>query len=194
MGDPICKWRNASVETIIEIVSELPKTIMSKEDFKLYMLDSKWGKAFARTVYQLACQVGLYYINEDDMFIPRFDHNIQQTEATQYMKHWIKHYYVPNPYTPKKFTNMDYPVKLMYAIADHVKEHPFLATLENACDAVFGETTGNLLCVKYILSNFSDIMEIDKENKIILNTDDLEDYSVWNHRYDKKAFFESFNR
>ena len=195
MGDPICKWRNATVETTVELVAELPKKVMSEEDFRDYMADSIYGKAFTRTAYHIACQLALYYIDDDKMYYPRFTHNISKDEAVVYLHHWIKHYYVPNPYTARRFDHMDYSVKLMYAIANHVNEYPDLANLENACDSIFGETTGNLLNVKFILNEYSNILEIDKQNNIkLIDNQHIEDYVVWHKRNDKKAFFDEFNK
>lgn len=34
MGDPICKWRSATPRNVVELVSSLPHTEMSEEDFK----------------------------------------------------------------------------------------------------------------------------------------------------------------
>ena len=33
-SDPLCKWRNASIETVIELVSILPKTKLTKDKFR----------------------------------------------------------------------------------------------------------------------------------------------------------------
>lgn len=35
-SDPICKWRNASVDTVVELVSILPKERMSRDAFREY--------------------------------------------------------------------------------------------------------------------------------------------------------------
>lgn len=62
-SDPLCKWRNASIETVIELVSILPKTKLTKDQFRECM-SKFYNGAFFRTPYQLALQLGLYY--EDD--------------------------------------------------------------------------------------------------------------------------------
>ena len=62
-SDPICKWRNASVETVMELVSLLPKERMSKHRFRDIM-STCYNGAYFRTPYQLALQLALYY--EDD--------------------------------------------------------------------------------------------------------------------------------
>lgn len=64
MADPICRWRNATPKTICEIVESLPKEEMNAEEFRKIMLESKWGVSFSKTIYQFACQTGLYYVDE----------------------------------------------------------------------------------------------------------------------------------
>jgi 5-methylcytosine-specific restriction protein B len=192
MGDPICKWRNVSIETAVELVSTLPKKVMPNSDFRLYMNDSIYGASFLRTAYQTACQMGLYYIDGDN-YHPRFDHNIDEEEASTYLHHWIRNYYVPNPYTMRKFDRMEYSVILMYAIAQFVQDHPNLSNLITACDGIFGETTGNILCVRYMLNEYSNIMKIDRQNDITLLQNIDVDPVLWVDRYDKALFFNSFN-
>jgi len=193
MGDPICKWRNASVWTAVELVSQLPKHAMPNNEFRHLMDSSIYGKAFNKTAYQTACQMGLYYIDENKMYRPRFDHNISNDEALAYMKRWVREYYVPNPYTARKFSGMTQSYRLVAAIATFVKDNPTITNLETVCNTIFGEETGNLLCVRYIINEFSDIMEVDSDMNITLLHPVTEDLVVWNKRFDKKAFFETFN-
>ena len=82
-SDPICKWRTASVDTVVELVEYLPKNRMSKDRFRHYM-EETYGGNFFRTPYQLALQLGLYY-EDDKEFIPRFNHDITKDEAEAYM-------------------------------------------------------------------------------------------------------------
>ena len=97
MADPICRWRNPYVNTIIELVKVLPHEVMSSDQFRT-IVEKRWP-GFLHTPYQLACQVGLYYESDEGIYYPRFDHDIDETEAFSYMKRWITRYYVPNPYT-----------------------------------------------------------------------------------------------
>ena len=103
-SDPICKWRYASVDTVVELVKILPKTRMLKTSFRFKMQECYNG-AFFRTPYQLALQLSLYY-EDDREYIPRFDHEISRQEALAYMYKWIQRYYVPNPFTKKGFVNI----------------------------------------------------------------------------------------
>ena len=52
MADPICRWRNATPETVCEIVEELPKNEMPEDEFRDLMTKSKFGSDFFRTPYQ----------------------------------------------------------------------------------------------------------------------------------------------
>ncbi len=110
MGDPIARVQNPYPKNIVELVRNLPKTEMSNTDFKQYMENCKWGaKAFLSSYYQICCQVGLYYIDENDVYHPRFTKDISEEEAETYLRNWFPKYYVPNPYT-RGFTNLEKPI------------------------------------------------------------------------------------
>ena len=189
-SDPICKWRTASVATVVELVSLLPKGKMSKERFRNYM-ESCYDGAFFRTPYQLALQLGLYY-EDDKEYIPRFDHDITMDEALAYMHKWIKLYYVPNPFTKRGFVNVIPSVNLLNGIADYLENHPNRPNLATAGAALFGGEMGNIGCVKYLLNEYSNIIEVDDENNMKLLSHNYGKVDVCNRRDDKKAFFEHF--
>ena len=189
-SDPICKWRTASVDTVVELVSFLPKGKMSKEMFRNYMASS-YGGAFFRTPYQLALQLGLYY-EDDKEYIPRFDHNITRNEALAYMHKWMKLYYVPNPFTKRGFINVVPSINLLNGIADYLDNHPNKSNLATAGAALFGGEMGNIGCVKFLLNEYSNIIEVDDENNMKLLSHNYGKVDVFNIRDDKKAFFEHF--
>ena len=190
-SDPLCKWRNASVDTVIELVKILPKKSMSKEDFRFQMSDS-YGGAFFRTPYQLALQLALYY-EDDKVYIPRFTHNISEHEALAYMQKWMQRYYVPNPFTKRGFINIRPSINLLYGLVDYLENHPSKPNLATAGAALFGGEMGNILCVKYVLNEYSNLIQVDKENVMKLLLHKSGDIDVHNERDDKKAFFEHFN-
>lgn len=189
-SDPICKWRTASVDTVVELVSLLPKGKMSKERFRNYM-EPYYGGAFFRTPYQLALQLGLYY-EDDKEYIPRFDHDITRDDALAYMHKWIKLYYVPNPFTKRGFINVIPSINLLNGIADYLDNHPNKPNLATAGAALFGGEMGNIGCVKYLLNEYSNIIEVDDDNNMILLSHNYGKVDVFNRRDDKKAFFEHF--
>lgn len=189
-SDPICKWRNASVETVIELVKALPKKSMTKEAFRDHMT-KKWQGDFFHTAYQLAVQLGLYY--EDDIeYIPRFDHDIIKEEAMEYMRKWIKRYYVPNPFTKRGFIGIYPAINLLNGLADYLENHPTKPNLATAGAALFGGEMGNIGCVKYILNEYSDVIHVDGSNDMKLLQNSYGSVDVNNARNDKKAFFEHF--
>lgn len=194
MGDPICKWRNASVWTTVELVSQLPKVQMSDDEFREIMSRSIYRASFIKTAYQLACQLGLYYVDEDMVYHPRFDHDISNEEAEKYLKYWVTQYYVPNPYTARRFDNSNHSLRLVDAIANLVMDHPDHANLEEACNMLFGEATGNLDCVKFFINEHSDVMDVANDYSIRLRQKIYRNCDVYNARNDKKAFFETFDR
>ena len=190
-SDPICKWRIASVATVIELVSLLPKTRMSREDFRFHMSPFYKG-AYFRTPYQLALQLGLYY--EDDVeYIPRFDHNITEAEATAYMHKWMERYYVPNPFTKQGFIGVVPSINLLNGLLDFLKKNPHTFNLEAVGAALFGGVMGNVGSVKYVLNEYSKIIEVDNFNNMTLRPHSVGPIEVYNHRDDKKAFFHHFD-
>ena len=88
MGDGLVKWRMAKIPTVVELVSQLPKEEMSELQFRNEMKHSIYGEGFIRTAYQLACQLGLYCI-DNGKYIPRFTHDITESEAKTFMENWI---------------------------------------------------------------------------------------------------------
>ena len=189
-SDPICKWRNASIDTVVELVSILPKQRMSKDSFR-YRMSDLYDGAFFRTPYQLALQLALYY-EDDKEYIPRFDHNISHEEARQYMQKWMQRYYVPNPFTKRGFINIVPSINLLYGLVDYLENHPNKPNLATAGAALFGGEMGNILNVRYVLNEYSNIIEVDRDNEMTLLLNKGGKIEVYNDRDDKKAFFEHF--
>lgn len=190
-SDPICKWRTASVDTVIELVNTLPKTRLSRDRFRDHM-SKFYNGAFFRTPYQLALQLGLYY-EDNNEYIPRFDHDITREEANAYMHKWIQRYYVPNPFTKKGFVNVRPSINLLYGLVDYLENHPNKPNLATAGAALFGGEMGNIGCVKFILNEYSNIITVDTDNDMKLLVNKSGNIDIFNKRDDKKAFFEHFN-
>ena len=51
---------------------------------------------------------------------------------------------------------------------------------------------GNIGCVKYILNEYSNIIEVDNDNDMKLVSTNYGEVDVYIRRDDKKAFFEHF--
>lgn len=192
MGDSICKWRTATVPTVVELVHEMPKSILPKDDFLDRMDKSIFGKGFRKTAYQLACQLGLYYINDKNEFIPRFCRDISEDEARAYMEWWVYHYVVPNPYTRSFNDNVEpklFVETLAMYLNEHKGAHPFDEVLKN----IYGETVGNISPTKYFLSEYTNLFVFDKFDNISLNPNFNIDMLSIEDRNNKDAFFHQFD-
>lgn len=190
MGDPIARVQNPFPENIVTFVRNLPKTDMSNDNFKLYMKSCKWGyDAFFKTYYQLCCQVGLYYIDDEDVYHPRFRKDISESEATEYLKKWFSRYYVPNPYT-RGFSQLKNPVLVEQSMYDFLRTSDD-NSLDSVCKGVFKEAIGNPDIFVNSVNRYSSKIKIEN-NHCFLKTGG-EKMDVQNSRDDKKAFFESFD-
>ncbi len=189
MGDVLVKWRQAKLSTVVELVNELPKEPMLESIFKNKMVSSIYGTAFSRTVYQLACQLGLYYI-DGDTYIPRFKQNITIKEARQYMENWIWHYYVPNPYT-KSFRTDAKVQYVLKAIVNYIEEHPKQKNLEMICRNIWGEFFGNTSNLVYVINEYSRVMHVDSYNNVKLDNNYKQYMEEVLNRTDKKLFFDT---
>lgn len=189
MGDAIVKWRIAKIPTVVELVGELPKEAMPQSEFKSIMATSLYGDGFNRTVYQLACQLGLYCIDEDT-YIPRFHQNITQREARQYMEHWIWHYYVPNPYT-KSFNQATSPRLVMKSLIDFLERNPNIHDLQTICTNVWGEPFGNLPYLAFVINEYGKALHIDSNNYVTLDNNYKKYMEEGLSRANKRQFFDN---
>lgn len=194
MADIICRWRNGTPKTVVELVNSMPHEVMSSADFRDIM-STKWDGDFFRTPYQLACQLGLYYESEDGNFYPRFDHDITSEEADEYLFHWLPRYYIPNPYIGKKgFNDIECPTFFLKALYDYVKKHPN-CNYHDACLACFKEEAkNNDDIIRNYINNYSRILTFSKEGK--LNITDVNPFEIFPtmDRTDRKKFFETFEK
>ena len=92
------------------------------------------------------------------------------------------------------FKKIHQPVILLYAIADIAARRNELHHLEDICNTIFGEQTGNLANVKNMLCDFSNIIHIGIDFNVSANNQNIPDCHVYNNRNDKQAFFDFFNR
>jgi len=124
MADPLCRWHYALPKNVVEIVRVLPKTELTKDEF-LHDVRSALAKGdfsfdfetFQKTAYQLAVQLGLYYIDDAEVYHPRFDHDITEETAAQYLRVVAQSYVAPNPYTnTKSFGDGQQPINLYSAL------------------------------------------------------------------------------
>lgn len=193
MADLICRWRNGTPKTVVELVNSLPHSIMSNSDFRHSMAD-KWKGEFFHTPYQLACQLGLYCESEDGYYYPRFDHDINEQEAQKYLEKWIDRYYVPNPYIAADgFKDLATPTYVVKSLYDYVINHPG-CEYEQAYRAVFkDEAKNNDDIVRNYLNRYSKVLNFDKNGTLSLKEGNTQEIFSFMERNDKKAFFDNFN-
>lgn len=195
MADIICRWRNGTPKTVVELVNSLPHSIITIDRFRNFMQSSIWGSDFFRTPYQLACQLGLYCESEDGYYYPRFDHDINEEEARDYLEFWITRYYVPNPYVNRDgFNNIDCPTYVLYELYKFAKDNPN-CTYKDAYKQIFKEeATNNNDIVKNYINNYSKILEFSPTG--LLSITDINPNITFDfmNRTDKKAFFDTFDK
>ena len=193
MADIICRWRNGTPETVVELVNSMPHEVLISERFRNIM-STKWDGDFFRTPYQLACQLGLYYESEEGYFFPRFDHDITTEEAEIFLFHWLPRYYIPNPYISKKgFNNIECPTFFLRTLYEYVREHPN-CDYHDACLACFKEEAkNNDDIIRNYINNYSRILTFSPQGK--LNITDINPLTVFTimDRTDRKSFFDIFN-
>ena len=190
MADPICRWRNPYVNTIVELVKALPHQEMPSDEFRT-IIEERWP-GFLHTPYQLACQMGLYYESEDGMYYPRFNHDIDENEARSYMERWIGRYYVPNPYT-KSMKTLQQPQPFLASIIRYVYEHPSETGLHSILEAVFQEKIGNIDIISNVLNTYTNLIKVDTIGNVELTDKAIDFMKQYIDRNDKKAFFENFS-
>lgn len=156
------------------------------------MDNSIYGKGFRRTAYQLACQLGLYYINDKNEFIPRFRRDISHEEARAYMEWWVFHYIVPNPYT-RSFKESVEPKPFVETLALYLNKNKGSHSFEEVLNSIYGEPIGNRSSTKYFLSEYTDLFEFDKNDNIALTPNFNLDMLSIEDRNNKEAFFHQFD-
>ena len=194
MADLICRWRNGTPQNVVEVVNSMPHHEMPEWQFKDYMLKSVWGKGFARTVYQFASQLALYYISDDGIYHPRFDHDINALEAKDYMERWLPRYYIPNPYVSSDgFNEIDCPTLFLKKLYDYTVKHPNCSYAE-AYKECFHETAkNNDDIIRNYINSYSKVLLFHKDGTLSITN--VNPDNVFNNmdRNDRKAFFDSFN-
>ena len=191
MADIICRWRNGTPQTVVELVNALPHEKMTIDEFRSIM-EKRW-EGFFRTAYQLACQLALYCECEDGYYYPRFDHNITESEARSWLLNWLPKYYVPNPYTKKDgFNDIECPNFVLKALYDYVREHGVCSYALAFKNVFHEETRNNDDIIKNYINNYSRVLSFSKYGNLEIVGSYEEVFGDMN-RNDKKGFFDSFD-
>jgi hypothetical protein len=194
MADPICRWRNPYLETVVELIEILPKEEHSKERAR-ELVNSLSPYDFYRTPYQLACQLGLYH-ETDGRYFPKFTYTPTHAEVLEYLSNWIIHYSVPNPYT-RGFDNLE-PFSIHSQLCRLLAESQNQVDWETTRDELFQQAIGNNDILINSLNRYSPVVSITagmihlKDDK---SYDDLLPYievDVCEERDNKEYFFDLF--
>lgn len=195
MADIICRWRNGTPKTVVELVNALPHEIMPCEKFREFMEHSIFGNEFFHTPYQLACQLALYCEAEDGMYYPRFTHDITLEEAQEYLEQWFPKYYIPNPYVRSDgFNEIECPTYVVYSLYKYACEHP-KCTYAEAYKAVFHEeATNNNDIVKNYINRYSKVLQYEANGTLSITEANPNQIFKFMDRNNKKEFFDNFSQ
>lgn len=176
----------------MELANSLPHEVMPISQFRNSMKD-KWNGEFFHTPYQLACQLALYCEAEDGMYYPRFDHDIDETEAHRYLELWINRYYIPNPYVASDgFKDLECPTYLIKTLYDYVSKHPGCdyATAYHNC--FHDEAKNNDDIVRNYINRYSKVLSFSKEGTLSTTKINAKQIFSFMDRNNKKEFFDTF--
>lgn len=195
MADPICRWRNPYIQTVIELIDLLPKSEMTQEQARLRVIESS-PYDFYRTPYQLACQLGLYH-ETNGRYFPKFTFVPTEEEANLYLENWIIHYCVPNPYT-RGFDNLE-PFSVHAEICRILQQNSTPTNWEIIRDTIFGNEIGNNDILVNSINSYSPIIYIQggivrlKENRIYEELTTYINVDINSNRNNKEYFFDLFS-
>lgn len=194
MADPICRWRNPYIRTVIELINLLPKSEMTQEQARLKVMERS-PYDFYRTPYQLACQLGLYH-ETNGRYFPKFNYLPTEEELQLYLQNWIIHYCVPNPYTRGFEENSPFSIHGEVCRILQMNQSP--TSWDVIRDTIFGNQIGNNDILVNSINSYSPIIVI-REGIVQLKEDltylDLSQYievDINSDRNNKEYFFDLF--
>lgn len=195
MADIICRWRNGTPKTVVELVNAMPHDIMPSEKFREFMEHSIYGNEFFHTPYQLACQLALYCEAEDGLYYPRFTHDITLEEAQEYLEQWFPKYYIPNPYVRSDgFNDIECPTYVVYSLYNYVRNHPKCSYSE-AYKAIFHEeATNNNDIVKNYINRYSKVLQFEADGTLSITEANPNQIFKFMDRNNRKEFFDNFSQ
>ena len=197
MADIICRWKNFISKHVMEVVNVLPHQKISQKEFRelVKKSDLSFYKNFGASS-QWASQLALYCVLNDGYYHPRFNHDITEEEAEKYLKNWIKHYYIPNPFNKAgTFEKVRQPVCVLDSLYAYARLHPDCDYTEACKNCFLEEDLGNLDILKNVINRYSDILEINDANQLIVKRlVSIENKNIINDRNDKKSFFDSLSK
>jgi hypothetical protein len=194
MADPICRWRNPYIATLVELIQLLPKEELSQERAREIVTNTY--PDFFRTPYQLACQLGLYH-ETNGRYFPKFTFSPSEEEINDYLTNWIVHYCIPNPYT-RGFDGVQ-PFSIHSEICRRLLEGQRSLNWELVKDAIFREPIGNNDILVNSINTYSPIISVTdgivelKEDKTYAELEAYINVDINTDRNNKEYFFDLFS-
>lgn len=194
MADPICRWRNPYIQTVIELINLLPKEELTQGKAREIVINNS-PYDFYRTPYQLACQLGLYH-ETDGRYFPKFTYTPSEEEVYEYLTTWIIHYCVPNPYT-RGFDRLQ-SFSIHSNICNRLQAAQGILSWEIIKNDIFQEQIGNNDILINSINAYSPIISITnglvqlKEGKTFLELEPYINVDINTDRDNKEYFFDLF--
>jgi hypothetical protein len=194
MADPICRWRNPYVSTVIELINILPKEELTQEKAR-EIVSHSCSYDFYRTPYQLACQLGLYH-ETGGRYFPKFTYIPTEFEVIKYLTNWICHYTVPNPYT-RGFGNLK-PFSIHSEICNLLLAAQAPIQWNVTRDEIFQQKIGNNDILVNSINAYSPVISITagvihlKANKTYTDLQQCINVDISGDRDNKEYFFDLF--
>ena len=197
MADILCRWQNFISKHVMEAVNALPHQKIPQKEFReiVKKSDLRFYKNFGASS-QWASQLALYCELNDGYYYPRFNHDITEEDAENYLKNWIKLYYIPNPFNKVgTFEKLSQPVCVLDSLYAYARMHQNCNYKEACKECFFEEDFGNLDILKNVINRYSDILEInDADQLIVRQLISVESKNIIKDRNDKKGFFDFFSK
>ena len=186
----LCRVANASPQKVCEYVRRLPKTIMPENRFRDYM-----GSGWFSNEHQAPEQWGLYYIDGVNYY-PRFNRDISEKEAEQYLYGWMKRFIVINPYTRFRQSNDS---NLVLSIVSYMESNPSEHDLKKIISNII--TNDEPFVLNEILANaltqYSEVLKVTSSNKKeeVFRVELVDGYKkiIKNKYMTKKEYFDLFS-
>jgi hypothetical protein len=195
MADPICRWRNPYLPTVMELIGLLPKEELPQSVAR-DIVNHNYGADFYRTPYQLACQLGLYH-ETDGFYFPKFTFDPTEDEIQAYLENWIVHYSVPNPYT-RSLQDVP-PFSIHSEICRRLNSASQTLEWENVRNDIFSQEIGNNDILVNSINAYSKVISINnglvelKEGKTYADLAPFIDVDINIDRNNKEYFFDLFD-
>lgn len=187
------------LDNVLKMIRTLPKESMPKQEYEKYLRSNHpkndeffEGETFIKTYSQMARELGLYYIDNNNYYHPRFNHNISKKAVYEYMLNWCKKFTVPHPYM-QGFDNIQKPIFLEPTIIEELRRNPSETNIQNILKKILHENDDlksiDIFC-NYI-NEYSELLETQNNTTIKINEEKKMEADF--DRNDRDAYFKNLN-